>query len=66
MVRWIYVRRMARRKTSDRKESSIRIRLRDDQKVLFTEAAKSAGLGLSAWVRFICLREVKREGRSNN
>ena len=52
---------MKRRKPkSDRKETSVRIRLTEEQKATMTEKAKAVGLDLSGWVRTLALREVVR------
>ena len=52
---------MKRRKPKgERKESSVRIRLTDEQKARLTEAASKAGLDLSGWLRSIGLREASR------
>jgi uncharacterized protein (DUF1778 family) len=50
---------MKRRKPkSERKESTILIRLTDEQKTTLTQAAKKTGLGLSGWVLSLALREA--------
>ncbi len=52
---------MKRRKLkADRKETSVRIRLTDDQKMKLAAAAKAAGLDVSGWLRFIGLREASK------
>jgi uncharacterized protein (DUF1778 family) len=54
---------MKRRKPkAERKESSVRIRLTDEQKTKLTEAASKTGLDLSGWIRSIALREAARSG----
>ncbi len=50
---------MKRRKPKrERKESTILIRLTEDQKATLTQAAKKVGLGLSGWVLSLALREA--------
>jgi uncharacterized protein (DUF1778 family) len=52
---------MKRRKPKgERKESSVRIRLTDEQKETLTKAATKAGLDVSGWMRSIALREAAR------
>jgi len=52
---------MKRRKPKgERKESSVRIRLTDEQKETLTKAAAKAGLDVSGWMRSIALREAGR------
>jgi uncharacterized protein (DUF1778 family) len=41
-----------------RKEDSIRVRVSDAQKKALTEAATSAGLGVSSWLLMLGLREI--------
>jgi len=54
---------MKRRKPKgERKESSVRIRLTDEQKETIAKAAAKAGLDVSGWMRFIALREAARSG----
>lgn len=48
-----------RKAKANRKEESIRIRLTDAQKGLFTAAAEIAGLDLSNWIRSVLTREAK-------
>jgi uncharacterized protein (DUF1778 family) len=51
-----------RRKTDDeRKGELLKVRVNDEQKRLFAEAAARDGLDLSSWVRFVCLRAAKGE-----
>jgi len=51
---------MKRRKLkADRKETSVRIRLTDDQKAKLAAAAKAAGLDVSGWLRFIGLKAAE-------
>ncbi len=53
--------RMKRRKPkADRKEEVIRMRVSPEQKQTLVQAAKSAGLELSAWLRSLGLREAGR------
>ena len=47
-----------RKPKSDRKESGVLVRLTDEQKTTLTQAADAAGLGLSAWMRSLALREA--------
>lgn len=49
----------ARRKDI-RKEDQIRIRLTEDQKVVLTDAATRAGLGVSSWLLSLGLREARK------
>jgi uncharacterized protein (DUF1778 family) len=52
---------MKRRKPkADRKEEVIRMRVSPEQKQTLVQAAKSAGLELSAWLRSLGLREAGR------
>ncbi len=50
---------MTRRKEV-RKEDQVRIRLTEEQKVILTEAATKAGLGVSSWLLSIGLREARK------
>jgi uncharacterized protein (DUF1778 family) len=55
---------MKRRKPKgERKESSVRIRLTDEQKATLTTAATKAGLDVSGWLRSVALREAASEKR---
>ena len=49
-----------RKPTGDLKEASVRVRLTEEQKVLFAEAAKKAGLDVSGWLRMIAIREANK------
>ncbi len=42
------------------KDEVIRFRCTGDQKALLTEAAQSVGLGVSAWILSLGIREAKR------
>lgn len=56
-----YGSRMKRRKPKgERKETSVRIRLTDEQKAALTKTATKAGLDLSGWLRSVALRESGR------
>jgi uncharacterized protein (DUF1778 family) len=48
-----------RKPKAQRKEDSIRVRVTDGQKKALTEAAESAGLGVSSWVLSVALREAQ-------
>lgn len=47
-----------RKAKAERKESEVRVRLTDAQKGMFVKAAAKTGLDLSAWIRFVMLREI--------
>lgn len=49
-----------RKPAKARKEDQIRIRVTEEQKRLFTEAAEQAGLDVSNWLRWLGVREVQR------
>lgn len=50
---------MKHRKTkAQRKEELIRVRVTSEQKKTLAEAATTAGLDISAWLRSIALREA--------
>jgi len=51
-----------RKPKPQRKEDQIRIRLTSEQKTKFSQAAAKAGLELSAWLRFVAMREAERGG----
>jgi uncharacterized protein (DUF1778 family) len=51
-----------RKPKAQRKEADIRIRVTDAQKKALTEAASSAGLGVSSWLLMLGLREAKADG----
>jgi len=41
-------------------ESSMLIRVSDSEKVAFDQAAITAGMNLSQWVRYVCNEAIKR------
>jgi uncharacterized protein (DUF1778 family) len=52
---------MKRRKSkAERKDEVIQLRVSPEQKQTLVQAAKSAGLELSAWLRSLGLREATR------
>jgi len=52
---------MKRRKPkAERKEETIRLRVTPEQKRTLMDAARAAGLELSAWLRSLALREAGR------
>jgi hypothetical protein len=54
---------MARiKKELERAEHSIRIRVNQEQKSILVAGAARAGLGLSAWMRTLALKEARRLG----
>ena len=50
-----------RKPKTERKETSIRIRLTADQKDTLTQAATESGLDLSGWIRDRALKSAKKE-----
>lgn len=52
-----------RKAKEERKDTSIRIRLTDEQKTKLEAAAAAAGLDVSGWLRFIGLREADKSGK---
>ena len=50
-----------RKPASQRKENAIRVLATDAQKKLITDAAAKAGLGVSAWLLALGLREARKE-----
>jgi len=52
-----------RKPASERREEVIRLRVTKSQKRKLREAAKAAGLDLSAWIRTLALREADRMDR---
>jgi len=54
---------MKRRKAkAARKDDVIRLRVTGEQKRTLVQAAQSAGLEVSAWLRSLSLREASRSG----
>jgi len=51
-----------RKPASERREDIIRIRVTASQKKRLAQAAKAAGLDLSAWIRAIALRAAEAVG----
>ena len=49
-----------RKKKDERKESSIRVRLTEDEKAALEAGAAKAHLDLSAWIRATMLREAEK------
>lgn len=47
------------RRKETRKEDQIRLRVTAEQKVILTEAAEKAGLGVSGWLLSLGLREAR-------
>jgi len=47
------------RRKEVRKEDQLRIRLTGDQKAVLTEAATTAGLGVSSWVLLVSLEKAR-------
>ena len=50
-----------RKRKEDRKEISIRVRLTAEQKGLLAKAARRDGLDLSAWLRFVAIKEANEK-----
>lgn len=54
--------RHRRKPQAQRKTVMVRVRVTVEQKQLFEAAARNAGLDLSGWMRFVSLREARRQG----
>jgi len=52
-----------RKPKTERKETSIRIRLTDEQKDRLTSAATEAGLDLSGWIRALAIEAARKQER---
>jgi hypothetical protein len=50
--------KVRRKPRTQRKENQIRIRVTDEQKRLFTEAAIKVGLDVSGWLRMLALSAI--------
>lgn len=48
------------KKTRNPLESSMLIRVSESEKVAFEQAAITAGMNLSQWVRYVCNAAIKR------